>query len=162
MSLTPPHFIASFNRVHLTASHSCTLHRPGLIVSVSPTRNPATLAILYVSTNGFFTCTPNPALTPLHLIASEFRVPLNRVRLHKWHLSMHPKSSLCSKFEFRRQPNIRNSSSTQNRRNPKSPSAHLTRNLILVVNPKSPSSHLTENRISSSAQNRRRLTSPKI
>ena len=97
---------------------SCTSDRLLLIVSISQTRNPRPLLIVSVSTNGFFTCTRNPAL------ARNPKLALNP-KSRSSHLAQNPNFIV----------------------NPKSPSSHLAQNPKFVVNPKTPSSHLTRNPI---------------
>ena len=48
----------------------------------------------------------SPRLNRVRLRDSKSEGPLNRVRLHKWLLHLHPKSSSCPKSETRPQPKI--------------------------------------------------------
>ena len=91
-------------------------------MSVAPTRNPRPLLILHVS---------SPRL-PVRLTDSKSTAPLNRVRLHKSLLHLHPKSTFGPKSDPRGLPQNAVSSS-----DPKSKLSRLPKTVIFSPHPKS-------------------------
>lgn len=81
----------------------------------------------------------SPRLNRVHLTDSKSEAPLNRVRLHKWLLHLHPKSSSCPKSDFCRYPKTAIRLSAPKSKicpQPKTASSHFTRKSEIRPQPK--------------------------